>query len=86
MIVILLVEIFSGIIIDKFSNLRQIETKKNHDIQEFCFICGHTRELFERKSDSGFESHVKNDHNLWNYIFYLAFLFDKDKNEYTGVE
>lgn len=31
-IVILLVEIFSGIIIDKFSNLRQIETKKNNDI------------------------------------------------------
>ncbi|KRX06791.1 MIR motif [Pseudocohnilembus persalinus] len=85
-IVILLVEIFSGIIIDKFSDLRQSEQQKLKDIKEICFICGHTRELFDRKSDVGFSNHWKNDHYLWNYVFYLAFLDDKDKNEYTGIE
>lgn len=64
--------------------MREIEARKNEDIKENCFICGHTRELFDRKSDEGFNNHVKKDHYLWNYVFYLAFLFDKDKNEYTG--
>lgn len=23
---------------------------------------------------------------MWNYIFFLAYLHDKDKTEYTGIE
>jgi len=30
--------------------------------------------------------HIKKDHNPWNYVFYIAFLQDKDETEYTGVE
>ena len=42
-LLIVMIQIFSGIIIDKFSFLREKEHNKNTDIQEFCFICGHTR-------------------------------------------
>ena len=26
------------------------------------------------------------DHNLWNYIFYLAYLDKKDPMDYNGIE
>ena len=31
-------------------------------------------------------NHLKKDHYLWNYMFYIAYLRDKDKTEYTGLE
>ncbi|EGR30289.1 MIR domain protein [Ichthyophthirius multifiliis] len=83
---IILVQIFAGIIIDKFSQLRGQENEKMIDIQEVCFICGNQRELFNRKSDQGFIQHIKNEHYLWNYIYYLAYLEDKEVTEYSGIE
>lgn len=101
---LLLMQMFSGIIIDKFGQLRDFELQKATDVKEMCFICGNsryqfrnllmkwvyfflsTRELFDRKSDSGFTQHIKNDHYLWNYVFYLAYLEAKEPTEYTGIE
>ncbi|EGR32968.1 MIR domain protein [Ichthyophthirius multifiliis] len=96
---IIAIQIFSGIIIDKFSQLRDDEQEKMFDISEMCFICGHTRyfflyifiyllkrEIFDRKSDEGFSQHIKNEHYLWNYVFYLAYLKEKESTEYTGIE
>ena len=44
------------------------------------------REIFDRKSDSGFTQHTKIEHYMWNYIFYIGYLKDKDPNEYGGIE
>merc|ERR1712194_1005901 len=79
--------IFAGIIIDKFSALRAEEGRRVKDINTVCFICGLKKELFERYNiPGGFEVHVGLDHNLWNYIYFLAHLKDKDITEYTGNE
>jgi inositol 1,4,5-triphosphate receptor type 1/inositol 1,4,5-triphosphate receptor type 3 len=66
--------------------LREKENQKTQDIKEICYICGLSREIFDRKSDSGFKTHIKRDHYLWNYLFYLAYLDDKEPTEYTGIE
>ena len=29
---------------------------------------------------------MKNDHNLWNYVYYIVYLTTKDQTDYTGVE
>jgi hypothetical protein len=29
---------------------------------------------------------LKIDHYMWNYLFYIAYLKDKDSTEYTGIE
>lgn len=42
-----------------------------------CFICGIERIDLDKKSkvvDKGFNYHVKEDHNLWNYMFYLGYI------------
>ncbi|KAL4492562.1 hypothetical protein ABPG72_007675 [Tetrahymena utriculariae] len=85
-VMLISVQIFSGVIIDKFSYLREKEYEKNEDIFQKCFICEHSRELFERQSDFGFEQHIKQDHYLWNYVFYLAYLGYKDKTDQSGIE
>eukprot|EP00828_Plagiopyla_frontata_P005103 TRINITY_DN11995_c0_g2_i1.p3 TRINITY_DN11995_c0_g2~~TRINITY_DN11995_c0_g2_i1.p3 ORF type:complete len:204 (-),score=44.84 TRINITY_DN11995_c0_g2_i1:66-677(-) len=88
LIVIIMINIVAGIIIDEFGNLRVLENNKNSDIQDICFICGHQRETFDKKADSqgGFASHIKEDHYMWNYLFYIAYLREKEKTEYTGIE
>jgi hypothetical protein len=37
-------------------------------------------------SDKGFKYHIKNDHYMWNYIFFRAYLDWKPRTEYNGVE
>lgn len=34
----------------------------------------------------GFNKHIRIDHYMWNYVFYIAYLKWKDPNEYMGVE
>ena len=46
------------------------------------------RTTFDRQQDvgAGFEQHIKMNHYMWNYVFFIAYLNWKDKNEYTGIE
>ncbi len=30
--------------------------------------------------------HVEKEHNLWNYVYYIAFLLEKDSMDYNGIE
>lgn len=88
-LVVIIIQIVAGIIIDKFGSLRIGDKAKNNDIKDYCFICGNNREKFERqvdKSHQGFNSHIKVDHYMWNYIFFTAFLEWKDDTEYNGIE
>lgn len=57
-VVLIMMQIFSGIIIDTFSSLREKQMLRDRDIQETCFICGFSRELFDRKSEAGFKLHI----------------------------
>ncbi len=41
--------------------------------------------IFE-KEDYSYKFHIKNDHYMWNYIYYIAYLLEKNKRDYTGIE
>ena len=83
-----MINIVSGIIIDTFEHLRKKDNNKLKDMEEVCFICGYNREIFDKQSDNkgGFNAHIKKDHYMWNYLYYLAYLNNKDQSEYTGIE
>jgi len=51
-----------------------------------CFICEIDKFDIERKTDTGFDAHIKKDHYMWNYIFYIYNLENKDKTDYNGIE
>lgn len=82
----LLFEILAGLIIDTFGALRDLDISKNEDLKGSCFICGLPVEEFERPGCADFETHITKEHYMWNYIAYLSYLTEKDKNDFDGVE
>ena len=75
---VLLIEIISGIIIDTFAELRQKNNDIKQDSKANCFICDSTREELEKHyGANGFEYHTMQYHNLWDYLFFIAYLESK---------
>lgn len=52
-----------------------------------CFLCfaGLERDKFDNKTVS-FEEHIKSEHNMWHYLYFLVLVKVKDPTEYTGPE
>lgn len=73
---IIMINIVAGIIIDTFGTLREELNKYTFDLGNFCFICGFDKEKIEKSSRRlrGFEFHISDDHYMWNYLFYIAYI------------
>eukprot|EP01059_Diplonema_ambulator_P033801 TRINITY_DN7233_c0_g1_i1.p1 TRINITY_DN7233_c0_g1~~TRINITY_DN7233_c0_g1_i1.p1 ORF type:complete len:2182 (+),score=683.60 TRINITY_DN7233_c0_g1_i1:2399-8944(+) len=84
-IIVILLNIISGVIIDTFARLREERQVVEDDIKSRCFICGIESTQFDRQGE-GFEHHIKHDHNLWLYIYFLHHLMKKDVSDFTGQE
>jgi hypothetical protein len=77
--------IVSGIIIDTFSEFRDTKRQIEDDLNDRCFICNIDREIFEQHN-LNFAKHIKNDHNMWQYLSLQLYLEEKDPTEFTGQE
>jgi len=81
-----------GVIVDTFSALRAEQNERENILKHHCFICGTHRSKFDQLvSKTGnhavnFETHIEKEHNVWNYIKFIAYLHHKDPTEYTGSE
>ena len=78
-------QVVTGLIVDTFSSIRERAEAREDQLANECFVCGYTRAAYD---DSGyhFDDHVFQDHYLWNYLFFIAYLREKDQNDYNGVE
>lgn len=78
----------AGIIIDTFGDLREKLKEKEEDMEQFCFICGIDREKLDKSGEGqqGYLTHIKKDHNMWDYIYFKAYLQFKESTEYNGNE
>ncbi|KAI8089424.1 uncharacterized protein BX664DRAFT_134002 [Halteromyces radiatus] len=85
-VVVFLLNAIFGIIFDTFGHLRDERSAVQQDMKNSCFICSVPAVEFQRHAKRGFEDHVKNEHNIWQYLFFLVHLKYKDKTEYTGPE
>ena len=89
-IAVLLIEILSGIIIDKFSELREENEEKMKDNMSECFICGQSREELEKELGyDGFRYHTLFEHNMWDYLFFIGYIKSKKispVNDYIEIE
>eukprot|EP01064_Diplonema_japonicum_P002546 TRINITY_DN11626_c0_g2_i1.p1 TRINITY_DN11626_c0_g2~~TRINITY_DN11626_c0_g2_i1.p1 ORF type:complete len:2770 (+),score=666.63 TRINITY_DN11626_c0_g2_i1:33-8342(+) len=84
-VIVILLNIIFGIIIDTFAELRSEKQKIDEDIKTKCFICGIEASEFERHAN-GFVHHIKRDHNMWLYIYFIHHLRTKEASEFTGQE
>jgi hypothetical protein len=87
-LVVMLLNIIFGIIIDTFSSLRAEKNQRMEDTAGVCFICGINDQVFDRASDEpdGFKTHIKLDHNMWNYLYFIFMLWEQDKDDDDGLE
>ena len=83
-VVVILLNIVFGIIIDTFRDLRQYLHRKEKDILTVCFICGLNIDELERKNKN-FEQHTEEDHNIWNYVYYMIGLELTNRNDMNAI-
>ena len=82
---LILGNVFLGIIIDTFSELRDIQTENENDRKNICFICQLSSDAcLARNID--FDKHVNNIHNIWNYVYFLNYLHLSNPNSFNRVE
>lgn len=94
---VIMLNIVGGIIIDTFGSLREEEVEKNQDMVDKCFICGNLKyessisiradfDRLQSKTSGGFKEHIKINHYMWNYMYFIAYLKWKEKTDYSGIE
>lgn len=49
------------------------------------FFLGLNRSAFDNKTVS-FEEHIKCEHNMWHYLYFIVLVKVKDPTEFTGPE
>ncbi|XP_035317306.1 inositol 1,4,5-trisphosphate receptor type 3 isoform X2 [Cricetulus griseus] len=84
-VIIIVLNLIFGVIIDTFADLRSEKQKKEEILKTTCFICGLERDKFDNKTVS-FEEHIKLEHNMWNYLYFIVLVRVKNKTDYTGPE
>lgn len=84
-VIIIILNLIFGVIIDTFADLRSEKQQKELILKNTCFICGLNRSAFDNKTVS-FEEHIKCEHNMWHYLYFVVLVKVKDPTEFTGPE
>jgi hypothetical protein len=68
--------------------LFQQQVARVEDMKSTCFICGQAKIRFDRASDepNGFKRHYKEDHNIWDYLAFIVFIQEQDRDDDDGLE
>ena len=74
-----------GLIVDTFGELRDETYNNENDKNNKCFICQISRDGCLMKNID-FNSHIKYEHNLWNYVNFLVYLHLNNPNDFSRVE
>eukprot|EP00056_Hartaetosiga_gracilis_P013189 m.216420 g.216420 ORF g.216420 m.216420 type:complete len:1714 (-) comp13804_c0_seq6:90-5231(-) len=85
LITIIGLNVVFGIIVDTFAELRDERYSIQEAIDGECFICGLPAQEFDRNGN-GFRFHVSEEHNMWSYVYFILYLFEKDQTHFTNHE
>lgn len=84
-VIVLLFDMVAGIIVDTFVSLREETEARNEICSNEVFVSGVTREKCTEVGVS-FEEHQSRFQNTWYYVFFIAYLKEKDKDDLDGAE
>lgn len=86
LITTIILNVVFGIIIDSFAQLREESMFIAADIKNVCFMCNLDRYTIDRDTNEGFDFHTEKDHNLWNYVYFIIHLQQKEPSDFNGTE
>lgn len=85
-LIVIFLNIVFGIIVDTFAELREQRNFIEEDQASKCFICGIADNEFDRVAAGGFQHHVKYEHNMWHYLFFMHYVQLKPVEDLNGGE
>ena len=80
-VILLMNQILSGVIIDTFLSLAREAEKISMDLSGVCLVCGGSS-----FSGESFKSHIKNRHNIWNYLYFMALIQSQSPESDSQIE
>jgi inositol 1,4,5-triphosphate receptor type 3 len=84
-IILILGNIFLGIIVDTFADLRDKNQLQLEDMELRCFICQMSRDQSLKKKID-FKVHLNEDHYVWNYVYFLTHLHIMNQTEFNPLQ
>ena len=84
-LILVILNIASGIIVDKFQDLRESNEELYEEKENVCFICSLHRSNFEIKGID-FEYHQQQEHNIGNYFHYLMKINRTDEHDLNSID
>jgi len=81
---LILGNIFFGVIVDTFNDLREQKDIKAADENNKCYMCHLDR--FDNISRRNFEIHRKEKHQIFNYVYFIPYLLKKNPQIYSRAE
>ena len=84
-LILVILNIASGIIVDKFQDLREKNDELYEEKENVCFICSLHRSNFEIKGID-FEYHQQQEHNIGNYFHYLMKINRTDEHDLNSID
>ena len=84
-IVLIMTNLIFGIIVDSFANFRGSTDESENDKKNVCFICQLTRDDAINKNID-FNKHVREVHDMWNYVYFLTYLHINNSNNFKMLE
>jgi hypothetical protein len=84
---VLLFDMVTGIIVDTFGELRGEAESRKETQENKCFVCGIERsKMDDMGTEFNFDDHVQSEHEVWNYLYFYAYLTRKPDTELNGPE
>ena len=84
-IVLIMTNLIFGIIVDSFAAFRGSTDDSEKDKKNVCFICQLTRDdAINLNID--FDKHVREVHDMWNYVYFLTYLHINNSNNFKMLE
>jgi len=84
-VIMIMGNITFGLIVDAFGELRDDTYNYENDKNNICFICQLSRDGCLLKNID-FDKHIKEEHNLWNYINFLIYMHLNNPNDFSRIE
>ena len=84
-IVLIMTNLIFGIIVDSFGAFRGSTDESEKDKTNVCYICQLTRDDAINKNID-FDKHVREVHDMWNYVYFLTYLHINNSNNFKMLE
>ncbi|MEW5320496.1 MAG: hypothetical protein WDW38_011564 [Sanguina aurantia] len=84
--VFVLQNIFVGVIASAFEAIRDDQNTVATDSQSKCLVCSLDMYTVDEHVPGGFDSHVNDEHNVLQYVYFLHHLRATDEEDYSGAE